>query len=211
MALSWQTEVHRYRRYFVNIRQFYRQKKVLVYTEIILSLLTTAFFIIFAIKPTLVTIAGLSKEIKDKKMVTQKLAEKINNLNLAQQEYEELRRDLYLVEQALPSNSQISLLVAQIEMLASSTGVIVGSVNYSSTPIREGRIPSDDQARRIAFSLLIQGDYEHLKNFLFAFNNLRRIIRVKEFGITLSKSPIGEPKEALLLNTMAEAFYKEKK
>jgi len=199
MALSWQTEFHRYRRYFVNIGQFYRQKKVRVYTEIVLSILTTTFFLVFAIKPTLLTITALIKEIKDKKMVTKKLEEKIDSLNIAQKEYLAIEGDLYLVDQALPKDSQIFVLIRQIEVLASKVGVSLGAVQYSSVNLKGDM--NEDKLSAVDFKMMLRGDYQDLKKFLLSLANLRRIVQVKGFVFKTSKE------EELNLNISAKAFF----
>jgi Tfp pilus assembly protein PilO len=185
MALNWQNDFHHYRRYFNDIRRFYQQKKVKVYTEIVLSIFTTAFFLFFAIKPTLITITGLIKEIKDKKEVTQKLEEKINNLNIAQEEYFSIQDDLYLVDQALPIEPKISLLIKQIEKLASTTGVSIEAIQYSPLDIKGDTVRNDIQD--IEFKIVANGDYQKLKNFLSSLNNFRRIFRIDSFGFRASQ------------------------
>ena len=86
-TFDWQTEYHRYRRYFTDLGRFHQTKKTRVYTGIILSLLTVTFFIIFAIKPTLTTITQLVKQTKDQKLVVGELEKKIASLSQAQNEY----------------------------------------------------------------------------------------------------------------------------
>jgi Tfp pilus assembly protein PilO len=203
MAFNWQTELYRYRRYFTDIRRFYHLKKVRVYTEIVLSILTVAFFLFFAIRPTVITITGLIKEISDKKMVVQKLEEKINNLNLAQQEYLLVQNDLYLVDQALPEDSQISVLVRQIEGLCFKTGVSLEGVQYSSLEIKSRIFKNEPQP--VEIKLVVSGDYQNLKNFLYSLNNFRRVFKIDGFGFKTSKE-----EEKLTLSISGKTFYLQK-
>jgi len=200
MAFNWKTEFYRYRRYFMNIRSFYGQKKVRVYTEIVLSFLTTAFFLFFAVKPTLITITGLVKEIKDKRMVAQKLEEKINNLNIAQREYFAIQEDLYLVDQALPKDSQISTLVKQLEVLTIKNNVSLEGIQYSSVMLVGG--PKREETEKIEFKLSVKGSYQDLRNFLLSLNKLRRILIINAFGFRRGKT-----EESLFLSVDGEAFY----
>ncbi|MGB9707672.1 MAG: type 4a pilus biogenesis protein PilO [Microgenomates group bacterium] len=199
MAFNWQTEFHRYSRYFVDVGRFYRQKKARVYTEIVLSILTTAFFLFFAIKPTLVTIAGLVKEIKDKRLVTQKLEEKINSLNAAQKEYFSVQGDLYLVDQALPEDSQIASFVRQLEALAFRAGVSVGAIQYSPVSLKGGS--NESKPLEVDFKIVLQGNYQNLKNFLLSLNNFRRVIHLDGFGFRTGKE------EGLNLSVSGKAFF----
>lgn len=201
MALDWQTELHRYRRYFVNVGQLYRQKKVRVYTEIILSILTTAFFLFLAIKPTAVTITGLIKEIKDKELVAEKLEEKISSLSVAQNEYQNLQSELYLVGESLPNDSRVSLLVKQLEVLALKSQATIETVQFNQVNLKE-KI-SEGKLQEIGFSLALTGDYPNLKNFLQSLGELRRLVLIESFAFKAGK----KEEQPLVLTLNAKAFF----
>ena len=76
MALESSMRHQRYQRYFVDLSRFYQKKQTRVYTGLVLTILTTIFFLIFAIRPTLITIAGLIKKIEDQKIIVEKLDKK---------------------------------------------------------------------------------------------------------------------------------------
>jgi len=199
---NWQNEIYRYRRYFLRLKTLSLQKKVRVYTEIVFSILTVAFFILFAIRPTLITIAGLIKEIKDKKMIAQKLEEKINNLNLAQNEYFSLQDSFYLVDQALPKTSQISLLVRQIEALATKEGVVLEAIDYSTLNFKEE--VGKGNPEEIEIKMVLSGEYQNLKNFLTSLSNFRRIFRLEAFGFKTAKE---KEEKKLLLSLSGKVFF----
>ena len=49
MPFNPKTEYHRYQHYFVDIRRLYQKREVVVYTGLTLTLLTIAFFGVFAL------------------------------------------------------------------------------------------------------------------------------------------------------------------
>lgn len=205
MALDWQTEYHRYRRYFVNINQFYRQKKIRIYTGIVFSIFAVSFFIFFAIKPTLMTIAGLVKEIDDKKITTQKLEAKINALASAQSEYQNVESDLYLVDQALPKDSQVSLFIKELEALGRKSGVAIDGVQINQVPLQEKSSSTSDQ-QSLNFSVAASGSYQNLVDYLQSVSSLRRIVAIESFAIRTSKD---EETNKLSLTLNAKAFFME--
>ncbi|MDP1710294.1 MAG: hypothetical protein Q8L28_01635, partial [bacterium] len=88
MAQGWRKEYSRYKEYFLNVVNLYKQRADLrVFLEIILSLTTITIFAIFALKPTAVTIIGLVNEIKDKENSLSGLNQKINDLKTARNIY----------------------------------------------------------------------------------------------------------------------------
>lgn len=207
MAFAWQTEYHRYRRYFLDIGQFYKKKKVRVYTEIVLSLLTVSFFLVFAIKPTLTTIAGLVKTIEDQKLVSKTLAEKINALGLAQTEYNLVTNDIYLIDEALPKDSQISLLVKQLEVLARRSEITIETIRFDQVYLKGISSSTKETVPSVNFSFAASGEYQNLKLFLKSLSSLRRIIQVESFAFKTGKA------ESLLLTLSlnGKAYFMEQK
>ena len=204
-TFDWQTEYHRYRRYFTDLGRFHQTKKTRVYTGIILSLLTVTFFVIFAIKPTLTTITQLVKQTKDQKLVVSELEKKIVSLSQAQNEYLAVESDLYLVDQALPQEPEAPLLIKQLETLAYQSGVNISRLRLSEVNLKKTDTPKTEK-QSLSFNFTAFGNYANLKNFLSSLSSLRRIIIVESFSFQKST---GE-KAGLSLNLMAKAWFLEK-
>lgn len=207
MEINPPVNYRRYKRYFVDIGRLYKIKKVRVYTEIIFSLAAVSFFLVFAIKPTLLTITELITTIKDQKLVVDQLQNKINALGVAQSEYNLMSNDLYLVDEALPKNSQISTLVKQIEVLALQSGVALGSIKFDPVALKEAgaglKEISKLDASAISFSLTVSGDYQNLKSFLHLLASLRRVIAVETFSLKIKTAE----SQALTLGVSGQAYY----
>jgi len=201
MALDWQTEYRRYQHYFLSISTLYRRKKVRVYTELVLTILTVCFFVFFAIKPTLVTVTGLIKTLSDQKLVSQKLEEKINSLNLAQSQYNLVQPDLYLLDEAIPVQPQIAVLIKQLETLGRYSGVTVDGIQLSQVNLMDKETVSKQES--INFSIAVSGDYQSLKNFLKSISSFRRVILIDNFGFKTGKTD----KQSLYLSLNSKAFY----
>jgi Tfp pilus assembly protein PilO len=204
----------RYSRYYSNFKQFYQKKQVRVYTELILSLLTIIFFLVFAIRPTLITIASLINEIDEKKILVQKLDNKINTLNLAQAEYERVKDKLFLIDEALPQNSEFSLLIRQVEALARRNGLAINSIQFETTQLKgektimtNVRVQEKNEKGPPGASLTIEllGEYEQLKFFIFDVVGFRRLTIPEEYSFE-----IDEEGGALTLSLDIKAFYQSK-
>ncbi len=193
---------HRYRQYVANVGELYKKKKTKVYSGIVLSILTVAFFGFFAIRPTLVTIGGLLKEIKDRKEVVAEMDRKIDNLEKAQANYSRIRNDLWLIEESLPFDPDLPILIKQVESLARLSSVLVESIRFDKTNL-QGEIETE-KGEAAGFSMTVVGSYENLKNFLNSLDTLRRIISVESFGFT---SRIEEETQVLVLTVSARAHY----
>jgi Tfp pilus assembly protein PilO len=210
------TNYHRYQRYFTNINFLYRKKKVRVYTGVILSLLTIAFFAFFAIRPTLITIASLVREIKDKQIITQKLQEKINALAQAQEEQTAVSSELPLIEEALPQQPNLSFFIRQLETLSVQSGVSLRTIQFNRVNLKRRAAsksePNSPETKKeagverpqITFTLSASGDYQNLKSFLQNLENLRRLIVVSSFSFKYGGD---EEEQVLILDVTGQTYY----
>ncbi|MCX6726168.1 MAG: type 4a pilus biogenesis protein PilO [Candidatus Shapirobacteria bacterium] len=203
--LNWQSESHRYRRYFVDLNKLYQTKKGRVYTGIVFSLIVIILFIFFAIRPTLITIAQLIRQIKDQKIVATALEKKINNLTEAQKNYLTIENNLSLIEEALPQKANLPLLTKQIETLARQAGIVVVDLRFSGVNLSPGK-STQDEKEEVIFSFNTLGEYSNLKKFLSSLTELRRIIIVESFSFQAGK----DETNILSLNLNGKAWFLEK-
>lgn len=214
MAEELSEKRRRHRRYFVNISRFYQKRQVRVYTGIVLSILTVTFFLFFAIRPTFVTIAGLLKEIKDKRAINEQLEDKISALNSAQIEYQRISKDLSLIDEALPVDPDLSLFILELEALTRKHNLSLDSLQVGAITLKGEETAratkKEAEAREIAegmsFGLATYGDYSPLNSFLNTLSGLRRLVFVDAFGFQTSQEG-GE----LILNLNAKAYFLNKK
>jgi len=192
-----------YRHYFVdNLARFYKKEKNRVYGGAILTLITISFFALFALKPTANTIASLFKKIDDQKQVAQALEAKINTLAQAQEQYNLLSNKIYLLDEALPQESQFSQLTQQLEFLARQAQVEILDLKFSRVDLWG---QESDQIQEIKFTFVAQGEYSRLQELLKLFPKLRRLIKTEKFAFQKNQS---KDKEVVLnLSIQGKAFY----
>jgi Tfp pilus assembly protein PilO len=208
VAFDWRTEYHRYHRYYLSTQALYRKREIVVYTGIILTLLAIAFFALFAIKPTVTTVAGLFKDISNQKEVDQKMQAKINSIRQAQTNYSLISDKLVLVDQVLPQEPGLIDLIYQVEILTQKNNIDLKSVGFESSYILGEKTGQKKivQTPAINFSLAVSGDYESVNNFLTSLENLRRALGISDFSVrSFSEEETG--KFGLNLNLQLEALY----
>jgi Tfp pilus assembly protein PilO len=197
---------YRYHRYLTNIGRLYRQKKVRVYTGAVFSIFMIAFFLLFAIKPAVVTIAGLVKKINDQKLVIGKLEKKVQTLTQARKNYLAIQTDLNLVEQALPTKPEISYFLKELETLTRQAGITLNAAQFRQIDLKEKKTITQKTPKEIGFNLTTSADYQKLKNFLQILGSLRRTVLINAFGFTASKKEEDEAKP-LDLVVQANVYY----
>lgn len=198
MSFNLRNGYNRYRRYFVNIGRIPRNVPIESFAWLPLSLITVTFFALVAIRPTLTTIAQLTREIKDKREASQKLQQKINATVAAQKVYAKNVDLLPLLDETLPEKNEFPRLAFFLEELVSSSGVELKSLNFEKITTKQKSTTTYDQplANSLRISLGVAGDFLKLKDFLNGLESSRRVIKMEL--VSFSQVKKGEIQELSL-------------
>jgi Tfp pilus assembly protein PilO len=208
MNFDWKKEYYRYHRYFFGLQKAAKAPQVRSFAWLSLTIFTICFFLVVAIRPTLVTIARLNREIRDKKEANQKMQAKINSIIAAQDEYAQKLDLLPLLEEALPERSEFPRLASFIERLASENGAVLKSLTFNQI----GQVGKDknkavsSETGSLEFSLNVSGSYPNLKAFLAKLEDSRRIIKIDKTAFSQVKEEEGSE---LVLYLSGQALFLE--
>lgn len=180
-----------------------KEERAQKFTTLVLTLVALIFFGIFAIQPTLSTIAKLKKELKDSQYVDQQLSQKIENLTILEQKYASLQDTMPVILSTFPTESQVPLLIAQLQSLGKKTDIVFSGIQVSQTQIAK---PNDKQDKYSTFSFTFTGEgtYENILNYLTLSMRMQRIISIEILSI--SKRSEGD---LLQFNFKGTGFFKK--
>lgn len=160
----------------------FKEERTQKFTTIILTLAALSFFGLFAINPTLSTIAQLNKQLNDSNFVKQKLEQKINNLTTLQQKYVALQSVLPTILASIPKDPQVPIFAAQVQAVAGSSNVTID--NLQTFEVEVGQNTKQKQYSSFAFALTVEGSYNNLSNFLSGLSNMQRIVGIDILSLT---------------------------
>ncbi|HYM64920.1 MAG TPA: type 4a pilus biogenesis protein PilO [Candidatus Sulfotelmatobacter sp.] len=183
----------------------FKSEKAQKYTTIILSLSASIILGIFAISPTLSTIANLQRQLDDDKFVEQKLQEKINNLSILQQKYSALQKDLPIIFAAVPKGSEIPSFLAQMQGLSKESNINLDSFQTFKVQVSE-ESSLNKKYSTFDFGFKVQGDYQTLITFLNKLSSFQRIVTISLVSITKSTE---NNNPSLELNVKGTAYFKK--
>lgn len=191
MKFNWRDEYYRYQHYVVNLKKQAQTTKAKSFAWISLTIFTISFFVLVAIQPTLVTIAKLNKEIKDKEEASQKLQAKINSLIAAQAEFAKKIDYLSLLEEALPEKNDFPRLAYFFEQAATNEGISLQSLSFTRVGAKEVK-SSLATPQQMTFSVGVTGEYSQLENFLRRLESSRRLFRFERIAFIQTKTKEGQ-------------------
>ncbi len=187
------------------------QGKSLVWLS--LSIFTVAFFLIVAIRPTVITITKLIKEIEEKEAAGLLLDKKIGSLVAAQKIYAKNSQRLPMLNQALPEKSEFPWLANFLDGVALSSQVELSSLSFEKINLNLAPVanqsPKPSAYQSINFSTNAKGDYLNLKNFVSLLESSRRLIRIELASVSETKKKNEETIDTKLQLTVSGIVFFE--
>lgn len=171
-----------------SLSDFYQKPVARVSVELFLSIGAVLFFAIFAIRPTLLTMSDLIKEIEDKRQLDKQMAQKIAALSSAQSEYLKQQERIGVLDEAVPTGPDLVGLFKIIEKLASDNQLVITSMSVNDVPKDIVGTPAFDQLERknLEFTVGITGDYASVRNFVNQLIQVRRTILIDRVTFSVS-------------------------
>lgn len=194
-----------------SLSDFYQKPVARVSIELFLSIGAVLFFAVFAIRPTLLTMSDLIKEIEDKRQLDKQMAQKIAALSSAQSEYLKQQDRVGVLDEAVPTGPNLIGLFKIIEKLASDNQLVITAMSVNDVPKDIVGNPSFDQLERknLEFTVGITGDYASVRNFVNQLIQVRRTILVDR--VTFSVSDIRGSKRLDAVVSVNAPYYGTKK
>lgn len=193
---------HRYFRYFTYIQPIFRVPIVRTYGSLILSIVSVAVFILFAIKPTIATILVLQKNLTDSKQVLEQIIKKSQDLSGARKNYQALDP---LVKQkittAIPEVPSLKTLILALEQNSLNNQASISALQINPVTIARATQSATELAE-IEFTFSLEGTYNNLLKVLEGVQNNSRLISVT--GVTLNKS---SDSSNILMQVSGKAFF----
>lgn len=193
---NWRKEYSRYRVLFAKLLETYRQKQSLrVFLELILTLTTISVFSLFALKPTVITIVQLLKDIKTKETTIEQMDTKIKALSTAQSLFSKETRRISLVTKAVPVTALPENVIRQFEGIAQKNGVELVGVSVSELTLLGKEMERKSSSKKetlpegaegVVFSANTSADFSALLPFLKDVEQFLRPVALDSFSISVS-------------------------
>lgn len=215
MNNNWRKDYFRYKNYFTSIVALYNTKPNLkIYLELILSLTTIIVFSFFAIRPTILTIIELNKEIASKENTIQLLKIKVKDLQTASSVLQTNIEGIRIISQAVPESANQDTLIRQLESMADVNSLkIIGLTTFDIVLIGDdekkkntNELVSKD-SEELSFTLSLTGDFNEIFSFVKMIENLRRPVKIDI--ITVNTVTKDDNKEIVMTITGRVPFLKK--
>lgn len=170
------------------LQQRFNKPVVQVSLGLVGTLLLVAGLGVLVLRPTLLTISSLIKEIQDEQRLITALDEKFRALVLAEGMLTEMKADLPRLEWAVPRGQELGTFSKEVEILAREKGL--AAVEISQT----GFEMAEKTGGVMEVWLGVGGSEEQVRNFLADLIKMDRLVIFK--SVNVSSVPREERQEA---------------
>lgn len=199
------------------VEKYAKEEKTWYYVEVILTLFTISFFIIFAVRPAVVTISGLVGEINRKEELSQKMKQKINSVVVAQEQYGVVQENWELLASFLPSDFDLPQAIAQVAGSAQEDNVRLGGLTFDdldfvNQDVLAKKRPDtlkemgNKNLEALSFSFNSQSDLEILKKYLSRLKQARRWTQIDSYQLSKSSSKKDE-EESSAIDLLIDGYW----
>lgn len=181
--------------------RFYHNPVALVSFELFLSVAVIVFFAVFAIRPTLLTMSDLIKEIEDKRKLAVQLTQKSAALTAAQSNFSAVAERTAVLDEALPRGVDLVYVLKVLEKIASDQQLTITTMTVLSIPPDPPVSVSITQLERqtMSIQLVVTGSYESIRTFAEELRNSRRSFVIERITFSTEDARGQKTLEATLL------------
>jgi Tfp pilus assembly protein PilO len=170
------------------LTDFYQKPVAQVSVELVFSIVAVIVFAVFAIRPTLLTMSDLIKEMNDKETLNQALIQKVASLSSAQAQYANIQDQLAVLDQAIPPTPRLGEAVAIMEKLASEDKLLIKSLQSNEVPREDSTATGSAEKTRISkpITITVEGDYPTIRKFVTDLQGVRRAFVIDSVVFSLT-------------------------
>jgi Tfp pilus assembly protein PilO len=156
---------------------FYQKPVAQVSFELFLSIVTVLFFAVFAIRPTLLTMSDLIKELEDKRKLEQQLNQKVAALTTSQGTYLSIQEQLPILDEAIPAQPEFLRALKILEKTASDRQLIINTMIANEVPAEKTAdiTASGTERTSVPVGIIVTGNFPQIKGFIEDLVQLRRV------------------------------------
>lgn len=184
------------------IKLLQNKREIVDYTYATLFLLISSFFILFVIRPSLITAFTLQEKRARLTQIDRDYEKDITNIINIQSQLVELREDLYYLDLALPRKPNIRNLTDLIVKMASAEGIEIKNFSISSIDL----INKKEALNKFNILLEVHVDFLQGKNFIKRLKENIRLIDIERLVFSKVNQESTES-GVIKLDMTLEAYY----
>lgn len=189
------------------LQQFYQKPIAKVSAELIATILGVTLLAAFAIRPTLLTMSQLLKDIEDRRKTSDTLTKKIAALSTLSAEYPVLKNDIALLHSAIPNAPDFDGFMRRLEKIAGQHDLIISSLQASQLPKENPAGNQPSEVTQFALSINFKGDYQKVRAVLGDILTMDRHVVIETAILNAKRDELEKTNTLLSTVTLRVSYY----
>lgn len=178
------------------------EKKTKDYTFMTLFFIIFSIFIFFAIKPSLSTALNLSTQEKNLVILDTKYELLIGQIVQIQSALEQVRDRLYLIDEALPEQPNLNVIMSDIQNSASKNNVIIRTISVQRINLVETK---KEALRSMIVNVELGSSFDNYVGFERDLILQRRLKIIR--SVSIDRDATGSGSASLQIRAEIEGYY----
>lgn len=194
----------RYSRYYTYVKPIFQNNLVKLYGTYTLTFFAIAFFIFFAIKPTVETIIVLQKKLETSQETLEQITQKSENLSLARQNLDSMDPTTRTkIETAVPTQVDLKSLIVDLERSANAYQASISAIQVQPVTLTEtNNNATSTTLDFVEFTFNIEGNYGTLVKVLEALQTSSRLFSIENLNLNRATET-----GAIVMSVNGKAYY----
>jgi len=187
---------------FKHLISLLNEKRAKDYTYATLFFIIFSIFITFAIRPSLTTALELSAQEKTLSSVDKKYELLIGQIVQIQSALEQVRDRLYVVDEALPTQPYLNIIMRDIQKSAIANNIVIKNINVQRINLVDTK-KNDFRSMMVNVDLTASfGDYAKFERDMV---RQRRLKNIK--SVSIDRTAVGSESATLQIQAVIEGYY----
>ena len=179
------------------LQQFYQKPIAKVSAELLTTLIAVIVLAFFAIRPTLLTMSQLLKDIDDRKKTSESLSKKIASLSTLSAEYPTVKNEVLLLDTIIPNTPNFDGFMRRLEKIAANNTLIIESIQATHLPketttttVTTPASTTAPQITTFAISINFKGEYIKVRNTLIDLVAMDRYVTLDSLVLNAKRDEL---------------------
>lgn len=184
------------------LKIFYQSPIAQVSTQLLATIALVVFFAVFAIRPTILTMTQLNKDISEKQEIDKKLTQKAAALSTLSTEYNKMKSDVPVLNKSIPNAPDFDGTIRRIEKVASENNIIFTSFRSKKIPENNLEVSAQPSIYSFPITFSARGSFLDLKKFFDTILTMDRLVALENVSFTSS-----DTEESIFLTGTMNVYY----
>lgn len=184
------------------LKSFYQSPVAQVSSQLLATIGLVIFFAAFAIRPTILTMVQLTKDIEEKRGIDQALTQKAAALSTLSTEYYAIQNQIPVLDSSIPNVPDFDGVIRRIEKVSSENGIAFSSLRAQQLPEDHLDSATKPAVNTFTISFSAKGSFPQLKQFFDTLVGMDRFVSLDSVSFSSSVT-----EQDIFLNGTLNTYY----